>query len=83
MKELIEAKKDKPSILIPLTPGTSFNLQTSAGNMNERALMFAILSHVKDFKEHTKALKNRLNIYEANKDNWENTIKNTKTKSLK
>ena len=63
VKELIEAKKDKPSIL------------TSAGNMNERALMFAILSHVKDFKEHTKALKNRLNIYEANKDNWENTIK--------
>ncbi len=39
--------------------------------MNERALMFAILSHVKDFKEHTKALKNRLNIYEANNDNWE------------
>ena len=75
VKELIEAKKDKPSILIPLTPGTSFNLQTSAGNMNERALMFAILSHVKDFKEHTKALKNRLNIYEANNDNWENTIK--------
>lgn len=75
VKELIEAKKDKPSILIPLTPGTSFNLQTSAGNMNERALMFTILSHVKDFKEHTKALKNRLNIYEANNDNWENTIK--------
>ena len=34
VKELIEAKKDKPSILIPLTPGTSFNLQTSAGKMN-------------------------------------------------
>lgn len=74
VKELIEAKKDKPSILIPLTPGTSFNLQTSAGNMNERALMFAILSHVEDFKKYTKALKNRLNIYDANSDNWKNII---------
>ena len=65
VKELQKSKKSKPRILIPLTPGTSFNLQTSAGNMNERALMFAILSHLDDFKDHKTALKNRLNIYGA------------------
>lgn len=74
VKELNEAKKDKPRILIPLTPGTSFNLQTSAGNMNERALMFAMLSHLDNFKNHKTALKNRLNIYGANSDNWKYTI---------
>ena len=74
VKELNVAKKDKPRILIPLTPGTSFNLQTSAGNMNERALMFAILSHLDDFKNHKTALKKRLNIYGANGDNWKNAI---------
>ena len=65
---------NEPRILIPLTPGTSFNLQTSAGNMNERALMFAILSHLDDFKDHKTALKNRLNIYGANGDNWTDII---------
>ena len=70
----VKSKKSKPRILIPLTPGTSFNLQTSAGNMNERALMFAILSHLDDFKDHKTALKNRLNIYGANGDNWTDII---------
>lgn len=74
VKELQKTKKSKPRILIPLTPGTSFNLQTSAGNMNERALMFAILSHLDDFKDHKTALKNRLNIYGANGDNWTDII---------
>lgn len=74
IKELQKSKKSKPRILIPLTPGTSFNLQTSAGNMNERALMFAILSHLDDFKDHKTALKNRLNIYGANGDNWTDII---------
>lgn len=74
VKELQKSKKSKPIILIPLTPGTSFNLQTSAGNMNERALMFAILSHLDDFKDHKTALKNRLNIYGANGDNWTDII---------
>lgn len=74
VKELQKSKKSKPRILIPLTPGTSFNLQTSAGNMNERALMFAILSHLDDFKDHKTALKNRLNIYGANGDNWTDII---------
>lgn len=74
VKELQKSKKSKPRILIPLTPGTSFDLQTSAGNMNERALMFAILSHLDDFKDHKTALKNRLNIYGANGDNWTDII---------
>lgn len=74
VKELQKSKKSKPRILIPLTPGTSFNLQTSAGNMNERALKFAILSHLDDFKDHKTALKNRLNIYGANGDNWTDII---------
>lgn len=74
VKELQKSKKSKPRILIPLTPGTSFNLQTSAGNMNERALMFAILSHLDDFKDHKTALKNRLNIYGTNGDNWTDII---------
>lgn len=74
VKELQKSKKSKPRILIPLTPGTSFNLQTSAGNMNERALMFAILSHLDDFKDHKTARKNRLNIYGANGDNWTDII---------
>ena len=74
VKELQKSKKSKPRILIPLTPGTSFNLQTSAGNMNERALMFAILSDLDDFKVLKTALKNRLNIYGANGDNWTDII---------
>lgn len=74
VKELQKSKKSKPRILISLTPGTSFNLQTSAGNMNERALMFALLSHLDDFKDHKTALKNRLNIYGANGDNWTDII---------
>lgn len=81
MQHLVVAKKakgmkgEKPQILIPLTPGTSFNLQNSAGNMNERALMYNILSALPDFKDHKLALKNRLNIYNANTVNWNNIIR--------
>lgn len=73
-KKAKEMKGEKPQILIPLTPGTSFNLQNSAGNMNERALMYNILSALPDFKDHKLALKNRLNIYNANAVNWNNNI---------
>ena len=38
--------------LMPLTPGTSFNLTTGGGIVNERALMYAILIRMERFKKY-------------------------------
>ena len=37
--------------LIPLTPGTSFQMTTGGGTVNERALMFAILLRMQELSE--------------------------------
>ena len=42
--------------LIPLTPGTSFQMTNGGGTVNERALMFAILRRLPEISRHRKAL---------------------------
>lgn len=42
--------------LIPLTPETSFKVSNSQGTVDERALMYAILKRVPEFKEYGRNL---------------------------
>ncbi len=42
--------------LIPLTPETSFKVSNSQGTVDERALMFAIIKRIPDFKKYKKNL---------------------------
>jgi len=43
--------------LIPLTPGTSFKITRGAGDARERALIYAILVRMPEFKGHEKHLR--------------------------
>lgn len=45
--------------LIPLTPQTSFRVTQGAGSMDERALMYVVLSWLPEFKDNTE-LRNKL-----------------------
>ena len=69
----IDAKKNKRYIeLIPLTPQTSFKVTQGTGSMDERALMFAILSWLPDFKDNDE-LRDKLNFVLQNgvkEDHW-------------
>ena len=51
-----EAIKDGFIQLIPLTPETSFRMTSGGGSVQERALIFAILKRIPDFKAHIKTL---------------------------
>ena len=42
--------------LIPLTPETSFRMTSGAGTVSERALMYALLRRLPEFKGHRRAL---------------------------
>ena len=42
--------------LIPLTPETSFRMTSGGGSVQERALMYAILRRMPDFKGHAASL---------------------------
>lgn len=59
--------------LIPLTPGTSFQMTNGGGTVNERALMFAILSRMPELAEYKTELE-RFLIYGA-EIAWENGTK--------
>ena len=50
------AIKDGFIQLIPLTPETSFKMTSGGGSVQERALIFAILKRIPDFKAHIKTL---------------------------
>nr|MBQ4454582.1 DEAD/DEAH box helicase family protein [Clostridia bacterium] len=65
--------KDDFIQLIPLTPDTSFRLTTGGGTVNERALMFAILRRMPEFKDLQAELEN-LFIYFA-KGQWDRSAK--------
>ena len=58
-QEITAKKKNQYIELIPLTPQTSFRVTQGAGSMDERALMYAVLSWLPEFKNNT-ALRNRL-----------------------
>ena len=55
--------------LIPLTPDTSFKLSAGYGTLQERALMYVVLSRVPALEGYTKQL-NRLLRNEVKVDNW-------------
>lgn len=65
------AAKDEYIQLIPLTPETSFRMTAGGGSVQERALMFAILKRMPDFKRHAAALE-KLMVMDAVKawDGW-------------
>ena len=68
-----EAIKDGFIQLIPLTPETSFKMTSGGGSVQERALIFAILKRIPDFKAYVKTLENFM-IYGAIKS-WESSEK--------
>ncbi len=53
-----EAIKEGFIQLIPLTPETSFKMTSGGGSVQERALIFAILKRIPDFKAYVKILEN-------------------------
>lgn len=59
--------------LIPLTPETSFKMTSGGGSVQERALIFAILKRIPDFKAYVKILENFM-IHGAIKS-WEDSEK--------
>lgn len=58
--------------LIPLTPETSFNVSNSQGTMDERALLFAIIKRIPEFKRYGRKL-NQIFRFDVNENNWKNT----------
>ena len=58
--------------LIPLTPETSFKVNNSKGTMDERALLFAIIKRIPDFKRYRRNL-DRIFRFGVNEDNWKFT----------
>jgi len=68
-----EAIKDGFIQLIPLTPETSFKMTSGGGSVQERALIFAILRRIPDFKAHIKTLEDFM-IHGAAKS-WESSEK--------
>ena len=68
-----EAVKDGFIQLIPLTPETSFKMTSGGGSVQERALIFAILKRIPDFKAHIKTLEDFMK-YGAVKS-WESSEK--------
>lgn len=73
--------------LIPLTPGTSFQMTSGGGTVNERALMFAILSRMPELAKYKTELEQFL-IYGAEvawsnktKNQYENQVADLETKT--
>lgn len=73
--------------LIPLTPGTSFQMTNGGGTVSERALMYAILSRVPEIAAHRDELE-RFFIYYAEgawtswaKEWYENKVKTCEKKT--
>ncbi len=66
--------KDSFSVqLISLTPQTSFQMSSSQGKREERALMYLILKKLNEFKPNSRKLKSFLQCYVSD-DSWERTI---------
>ncbi len=57
-QENSEKVKDGFIQLTPLTPETSFRMTAGGGSVNERALMFAVLRRMDEFKKHLSGLEN-------------------------
>jgi len=79
-QESDEALRDGYIQLIPLTPGTSFQMTNGGGTYNERSLMFAVLSRVPEIAAYRESLE-RFLVYGADgawyswaKDWYENKV---------
>lgn len=71
-QEIAAKKKGQYIELIPLTPQTSFRVTQGAGSMDERALMFSVLSFLPEFQENDK-LRNKLDFalqYGVKEEGW-------------
>lgn len=64
-----------PQQLIPLTPSTSFSITGGAGNGAERALIYAILKEMEEFKGKEKRLSKLLKTIYMGQDSWNDYIK--------
>lgn len=64
-----------PQQLIPLTPSTSFNITGGAGNGSERALIFAILNKMEEFKDRKDRLSMLLKTIYMGQDSWNHLVK--------
>ena len=71
-QEIAAKKKGQYIELIPLTPQTSFRVTQGAGSMDERALMFSVLSFLPEFQENDK-LRDKLDFalrYGVKEEGW-------------
>ncbi len=71
-QEIAAKEKGQYIELIPLTPQTSFRVTQGAGSMDERALMFSVLSFLPEFQENDE-LRDKLNFtlqYGVKDDGW-------------
>ena len=71
-QEIAAKEKGQYIELIPLTPQTSFRVTQGAGSMDERALMFSVLSLLPEFQENDE-LRDKLNFtlqYGVKDDGW-------------
>jgi hypothetical protein len=66
LQENDEVVKEGYIQMIPLTPDTSFRMTAGGGNVNERALMFAVLSRMNEFCDCLDTLE-QLMILDAQK----------------
>ena len=67
---------DLPQQLIPLTPSTSFSITGGAGNGAERALIFAILKEMDEFKGKDARLSWLLKTIYMGQKSWDDYIAN-------
>ena len=63
-----------PQQLIPLTPSTSFSITGGAGNGAERALIFAILKEMEEFKGNEKRLSKLLKTIYMGQKSWDDYV---------
>lgn len=70
-----ESGSGLPQQLIPLTPSTSFSITGGAGNGAERALIYAILKEMEEFKGKEKRLSKLLKTIYMGQDSWNDFIK--------
>ncbi len=71
-QEIAAIEKGQYIELIPLTPQTSFRVTQGAGSMDERALMYSVLTWLPEFKENAE-LRDKLNSalqFGVKEDSW-------------
>ena len=78
--------KNKFIQIIPLTPGTSFEMAQGVGSIKERALMYAVLKRAVEFKNDVDAFR-RIMVRDATKsgfdclDEYDNQVLNVEKQS--